>query len=282
MSDCVFALDKLSFAYPGHAALVDITLRIQAGQRIALLGANGSGKSTLLKLLDALYFASSGTLEAFGEVLDEAYFADETHNFRFRQRVGLVFQNPDVQIFNPSVWDEIVFGPLQLGWPRDKILQAAEAIMSRFGLHHLQDRPPHRLSGGEKKRVALASILILEPEVLLLDEPTAALDPESQSEVIRFMIDSQGAGRTLITATHDLEIITDIADYAFVLHQGRLVAEGTPEAILAEQQLLQDTGLAHAHWHRHANGELHRHQHSHAHHHAHDANASPRYRPRKA
>jgi len=277
MTEAVFALEDLSFAYPRHPALEHISLRIQAGQRIALLGANGSGKSTLLKLLDALYFPTQGTLSAFGDALSEARFADEAVNFAFRRRVGLVFQNPDIQIFNPTVFDEITFGPLQMGWAREEILRRADAILARFGIAHLKDRAPHRLSGGEKKRVALASVLILEPEVLLLDEPTAALDPASQGEVIRFLIESQGSGRTIITATHDLEIVADIADYAFVLAGGKLVAEGSPAEILNNEALLRDTHLAHAHWHRHADGALHAHVHAHRHDHPH-AEGHSRYR----
>jgi cobalt/nickel transport system ATP-binding protein len=281
MNDCVFELNAVSYAYQRHQALDDLSLRIARGQRIALLGANGSGKSTLLRLMDALYFAGAGEVKAFGETLSEHAFEDEKRNYAFRRRVGFVFQNPDVQLFNPTVFDEVAFGPLQLGWERERILAAVDAMLARFAISHLKDRAPHRLSGGEKKRVALASVLILDPEVLLLDEPTAALDPESQGEVIRFLIESRGTPRTIVTATHDLDIVEDIADYAFVLDKGKLVAEGPPAGILAAEDLLRRTHLAHAHWHVHADGEVHAHQHAHRHAHEHDhgsASAS-RYRP---
>ena len=281
MSDTVFELNEVSYAYQGLAALDALTLKIQRGQRIALLGANGSGKSTLLRLLDALYFPQQGELRAFGDVLSEVGFADDGVNYAFRQRVGLVFQNPDVQLFNPTVFDEVAFGPLQMGWPKDKILARVEDSLARFAISHLKQRAPHRLSGGEKKRVALASVLILAPEVLLLDEPTAALDPESQGEVIRFLIEARGSGQTLITATHDLDIVEDIADYAFVLADGQLVAEGTPAEILADQDLLIRTHLAHAHWHIHADGKAHQHLHAHRHEHEHHAEPLTRYRPFK-
>jgi cobalt/nickel transport system ATP-binding protein len=265
----VFELADVGYDYQGRAALEAISLCIRRGQRVALLGANGSGKSTLLRLLDALYFPSRGEIRAFGETLSEAAFADDAVNYAFRRRVGLVFQNPDVQIFNPTVFDEVAFGPLQLGWARDEILARVDAILARFAIGHLRDRAPHRLSGGEKKRVALASVLIMQPEVLLLDEPTASLDPESQGEVIRFLIESRGSGRTIVTATHDLEIVEDIADYAFVLAEGRLVGEGRPAELLEDAELLRRTHLAHAHWHVHANGVTHMHFHSHRHHHDH-------------
>lgn len=281
MSDTVFELNEVSYAYQGLVALDALTLKIRRGQRIALLGANGSGKSTLLRLLDALYFPQRGELRAFGDVLSEAGFADDAVNYAFRQRVGLVFQNPDVQLFNPTVFDEVAFGPLQMGWPKDKILARVEESLARFAISHLKQRAPHRLSGGEKKRVALASVLILAPEVLLLDEPTAALDPESQGEVIRFLIEARGSGQTIVTATHDLDIVEDIADYAFVLADGRLVAEGRPAEILADQDLLIRTHLAHAHWHIHADGKAHQHLHAHRHEHEHHAETLTRYRPFK-
>ncbi len=265
MTDCLFELIDVSYAYQTQAALSELSLRIGRGERVALLGANGSGKSTLLRLLDALYFPDTGELRAFGDVLSETALAEAETNFAFRRRVGLVFQNPDVQIFNPTVFDEVAFGPLQLGWPKDRILRQVEETLARFAIGHLKDRAPHRLSGGEKKRVALASVLILEPEVLLLDEPTAALDPESRGEVIRFLAESKNTGRTIVTATHDLDIVEDIADYVFVLADGRLAGEGKPADILADGALLRRTHLAHAHWHVHADGEAHLHPHGHRH-----------------
>ena len=259
MSDFVFEVNDVCFAYRNQPALDGLSLKIQSGQRVALLGANGSGKSTALRLLDALHFPASGELRAFGNVLDEDGFADDDFNFAFRRKVGFVFQNPDVQLFNPTVFDEVAFGPLQMGWDKERILQGVEEILARFSIAHLKERPPHRLSGGEKKRVALASVLILEPEVLLLDEPTAALDPESQGEVIRFLIESRATGRTIVTATHDLHIVEAIADHVYVLAQGRVVGEGKPADILADDELLRKTRLLHAHLHVHENGEEHVH-----------------------
>lgn len=257
MSDCVFELTDVSYAYQRQMALASLSMRVERGCRVALLGANGSGKSTLLRLLDALYFPASGEVKAFGETLGEAAFADDAVNFAFRRRVGLVFQNPDVQLFNPTVFDELAFGPLQLGWPRERILRAVERILARFALGHLKERAPHRLSGGEKKRVALASVLILEPDVLLLDEPTASLDPESRSAVIRFLNESRDTGRTIVTATHDLDILEDIADRVFVLADGKVAGAGTPAEILANADLLRATHLAHAPLHVHAAGTAH-------------------------
>ncbi|WP_263772004.1 energy-coupling factor ABC transporter ATP-binding protein [Propionivibrio soli] len=270
MNEPVFELTDVSYAYQSVPALDGVNLSIRRGERIALLGANGSGKSTLLRLLDGLSFANGGSLRAFGEALDEASLSDERTHYSFRRRVGFVFQNPEVQLFNPTVFDELAFGPLQLGWSRAEILQRIEEIAERFSLGHLKNRSPHRLSGGEKKRVALASVMIVDPEVLLLDEPTAALDPESQSEMIRFLAASRNTGRTLIIATHDLDVLPDIADYAYVLDRGRVAGAGTPAEILANEALLRRTRLIHAHWHSHADGTAHIHAHGHGHVHRHE------------
>ena len=259
----VFAVSDVAYSYHGTPALDGLSLTIEAGQRIVLLGANGSGKSTLLRLLDGLYFPSRGRIEAFGEALSEEGFAEDEAALAFRRRVGFVFQNPDVQLFNPTVFDEIAFGPLQMGWPKDEVRRRVAQALDDFSIAHLKDRPPHRLSGGEKKRVALASVLVLDPEVLLFDEPTASLDPESASHLIDFLVKSRGSGRTVVTATHDLDIVEDIADHCFVLDRGRVIASGSPQAILGDVPLLARTGLSHAHLHLHGAHAAHSHHHLH-------------------
>lgn len=258
-----FELTDVTYRYDDITALDRLSLTIESGRRIAVLGANGSGKSTLLRLLDGLYFPEKGTITAFGKPVTEQAMQDEEFAFAFRRRVALVFQNPDVQLFNPTVFDEVAFGPLQLCWDKGEIRRRIDETLEMLEISHLKDRSPHRLSGGEKKRVALASVLILEPEVLLMDEPTAALDPKSRGHVIDFLADRSNAGRTVITATHDLDIIEDIADHCLVFENGKLAAEGTPAAILADHELLERTNLIHAHRHRHPDGSLHSHPHVH-------------------
>ena len=263
MSEIIFDVQNITYRYEESAALDGLTLAIKKNQRIAVLGANGSGKSTLLRLLDGLYFPNDGTISAFGETLTEEKFQDDEFAFRFRRRVSLVFQNPDVQLFNPTVFDEVAFAPLQLRWKKDEIKTKVAETLEMMEIAHLKDRSPHRLSGGEKKRVALASVLILDPEVLLLDEPTAALDPKSRGRVIDFLIGWGGGAKTVITATHDLDTVKDIADYCFVFQNGRVVGEGTPDKILADTELLERTNLIHAHHHQHPSGETHSHPHLH-------------------
>ncbi len=259
----IFEVRDVTYLYNDVTALSGLSLSIKQHQRVAILGANGSGKSTFLRLLDALYFPDKGTISAFDENLTEEAFGDEEFAFRFRRRVALVFQNPDVQLFNPTVFDEVAFGPLQMRWSKDEIRRRVNDTLEMMEIAHLKDRSPHRLSGGEKKRVALASVLILEPEVLLLDEPTAALDPKSQGRVVDFLVGWGGAAKTVVTATHDLDIVEDIADYCFVFQNGRVAREGTPAQILADNELLESTNLIHAHRHSHPSGIVHSHSHLH-------------------
>jgi len=253
-----FEAEAVRFEYGKVAALEELTLQVRAGERIALLGANGSGKSTLLRLMDGLHFASEGTLRFRGAALTEAAMEDDEFAMRFRRQVGLVFQNPDIQLFNPTVFDEVAFGPLQLGWPREKILERVYSVLQWIGAEHLKDRAPYRLSGGEKKRVAIASVIVLDPDVLLLDEPTAALDPKSQSQVIELLEGWNDGGKTVITATHQLEILPEICGRAVVLENGAVVADGAPAEVLADTALLESANLIHSHRHLHG-GVAHRH-----------------------
>lgn len=273
MGEPVFELEHVDFAYEsGQTALKDVTLSICAGERIVILGSNGSGKSTLLKLLDGLYFPTGGTLKAFGQPLTEAAFGDDAFNFAFRRRVGLVFQDTDVQLFNGSVFDEVAFAPLQLDLPRVDVIARVESALRDLRIDGLRDRAPHRLSGGEKRRVALASVLSLGPEVWLLDEPTTGLDPRSQSWLVDFICAQGAAGRTVVTATHDLSIVDTIADRVLVFGENhQLAAVGSPTDILSNNDLLLACNLTHEHWHRHpGQPDGHRHTHYHGAPHDHD------------
>ena len=191
----VFEVRDLTYLYEeGQIALEQVSLAIRGGESVAILGSNGSGKSTLLKLLDGLYFPHSGEVCAFGQPLSEQNLAQEAFNFDFRRRVGLVFQDSDVQLFSSSVWDEVAFAPLQLGIEAQEVEQRVVQALQALRIEKLRERAPHRLSGGEKKRVAIASVLSLNPHVWLMDEPTAGLDPRSQSWLIDFILDYQRQG----------------------------------------------------------------------------------------
>lgn len=248
-TETVFKIHDMSFAYEGkQTALEDINLTVQSGECLVILGANGCGKSTLLKLLDGLYFPSKGTINVFGQALTEDALRNLDFNFAFRRRVGLVFQDADVQLFSPSVLDEVAFAPLQLGLPRDEVNQRVEDALQTLRIEKLRDRAPHRLSGGEKRRVALASLLTLQPDVWLLDEPTTGLDPRSQSWLVEFILEQRAAGKTVITATHDLNIAAQIATKIHVFNEEhQITASGTVDDILSDHDLLHRCNLGHYH-----------------------------------
>jgi cobalt/nickel transport system ATP-binding protein len=243
----LFAVEQLTCRYQIAKALDGLTLSIPEGTRVALLGANGSGKSTLLRLLDGLYFAESGSLTFRGAQLTEERFSEDEFAFAFRRQVGLVFQNPDSQLFNPTVFDEVAFSPLQMKWPRQEIRDRVMETLEWLRIGHLKDRAPQRLSGGEKKRVALASVLVLDPAVLLLDEPTAGLDPRSQGQLNDLLVQWGGGGKSVIIATHDLADLRDTVDRCYVLDSGSLAAEGSPDEILGNVELLQRSNLVYRH-----------------------------------
>ncbi len=247
----VFETRDVSFAYEGgQSALERVSLTIHPGDSVVVLGANGSGKSTLLKVLDGLYFPSSGTVSAWGEPLTEAALREDEFNFAFRRRVGLVFQDSDVQLFSASVLDELAFAPLQLGISRAEVSERVESALAALRIESLRQRAPHRLSGGEKRRVALASLLTLQPEVWLLDEPAAGLDPRSQSWLVEFIQEQRRLGKTIITATHDLGLAEEVATTIHVFSEDhRVIAAGKPEAILGDHDLLHRCNLYHYHAH---------------------------------
>ena len=249
INEPIFEVNNVTFAYDGkQTALDNVSLTVEAGESLVILGANGSGKSTLLKLLDGLYFPSKGSICAFGQPLSEDGLRDDATNFAFRRRVGLVFQDTDVQLFSPSVMDEIAFAPLQLGLAREEVLERVDAAMQALRIEKLRDRAPHRLSGGEKRRVALASVLTLRPDVWLLDEPTTGLDPRSQSWLVDFILEQRDQGKTVITATHNLEVAEEIASAVYVFDEDHTItATGTPGEILCDHDLLHRCNLEHYH-----------------------------------
>jgi cobalt/nickel transport system ATP-binding protein len=236
----VFSCRDLEYSYLDRfPALAGVSLDVVRGEKLALLGANGCGKSTLLKVLDGLVFPTAGTFHAFGEPVTEAALEDEQFSRGFRARVGFVFQNSDAQVFSPSVLEEVAFGCLQMGLSREETLDRVSDVLRMLGISELADRAPFQLSGGQKKRVAIASVLVMNPEVLLFDEPTAALDPRTQRWLAELILELNAAGKTIVLATHDLEALRLIADRALVLGEDHtVVRDGTPAELLADRSLL--------------------------------------------
>lgn len=268
MADFVFELEDVQFSYLGkYPALHNINMDVRRGEKIAVIGANGSGKSTLLHMLDGLIFPDQGTVKAFGSELSENALEDEDFSMEFRKKVGLVFQNPDVQLFCPTVREDITFGSLQLGVGKDEIEKRLKEHADFLGIEDLLDRSPHQLSIGEKRKVAIASTLMINPDVLILDEPTAGLDPLTTRHIIDLLIHANESGKTIITSTHDLHIVEEISDIVYVFsHEKKIVRSGPPDEILEDDRLLADNNLIHVHSHRHKD-KVHVHPHQHLDHH---------------
>jgi cobalt/nickel transport system ATP-binding protein len=245
--EIVLSCDNISYSYLDRfPALCDVSVRVRRGEKLALLGANGCGKSTLLKVLDGLVFPTSGTVTAFGHPVTEESLEDEQMSRAFRSRVGFVFQNSDAQVFSPTVREEIAFGPLQLGLGRDEVTGRVADVLAMLGIAELADRAPYQLSGGQKKKVAIASVLAMNPEVLLFDEPTAALDPRTQLWLTELIEQLSSAGKTIVHATHDLEILDRLADRCVVFSEDhQVVTETTPDELLGRRDLLVEVNLIH-------------------------------------
>lgn len=263
-----FQLAGVHQAYrPGVESLCGVTLTIAQGEHVAIVGANGSGKSTLLKLLDGLVFCSAGSVTTFGKPLTEDVLEEPGFRRDFRSRVGFVFQDADVQLFCSNVYDELAFGPLQLGLAEHEVRARIDEAAAGLRLEKLLDRAPYTLSGGEKKRVAIGAVLTMRPDVLLMDEPTNALDPRSQVWLLEVLAEMRRAGRTVVIATHDLSAAEEACDRMVVLSEEHVVvADGSPAEVLAQRDLLLKVNLIHEHSHRHGERS---HQHPHAHGHVH-------------
>ncbi|HJX73999.1 MAG TPA: ABC transporter ATP-binding protein [Candidatus Deferrimicrobiaceae bacterium] len=257
-------LADIHYAYrEGIPALSGLSLSVYPAERIAVLGANGCGKSTLLKLLGGLIFPQSGSYRAFGRQIDDRLLSRDPFGIYFRKEVGILFQNSDAQLFNPTVEDEIAFGPLQMNDPPEEIRSKVHRTIEMFGIGAIRDRAPYELSGGEKKKVAIASMMVMDPQILLLDEPTAGLDPRSSRALVDAIIEAEESGKTVVTATHDLHVVSEIARRVLVFGEDRrILASGTPEEILSDRSLLLAANLVHLHRHAHED-YWHAHEHEH-------------------
>ena len=225
----------LRYAYPdGTPALRGVSFRITHGEAVAVVGENGAGKSTLLQHLNGCLLPSAGTLLVGDYAITRATLP------AVRRAVGMVFQDPDDQLFMPTVFDDVAFGPLHLGLTPDDVRRRVDEALATVGAAHLADRPPYRLSGGEKRAVAIATVLAMQPDILVMDEPTASLDPRSRRRVIELL---RSFRHTKIIATHDLDMALDVCPRALVMHRGVVRADGPAVDLLRDDALLAECGL---------------------------------------
>ncbi len=231
----VITINNLSFTYPdGQPALAGISLTVYRGETVAIIGPNGAGKSTLLLHLNGILH-SNGAVRALGRPVSEK-------NLKWvRSKVGLVFQNPDDQLFSPTVFDDVAFGPINMGYSEAEVRQLVVKALDWVGMAGYERRSPHHLSIGEKKRIAIATVLSMSPEILAIDEPTSNLDPRSKWSFIGLL---QRLPMTRIIASHDLELVKALCQRTIVLDHGRVVADGDTSHILADISLLKTYGLA--------------------------------------
>ena len=231
---------NITFSYDdGTEALNNVNLKVDKGDIVALLGKNGAGKSTLFLHFNGILRPDNGEIIIDGEKLKY----DKKSLIKFRQKVGLVFQNPDDQIFAPSVEEDVAFGPLNLKLPMEEVQKRVHEALERVGMVGFEKKAPHHLSGGQKKRVAIAGILAMKPEIMVFDEPTAGLDPKGASKIINLLKELNEQGITIIISTHDVDLVPQYANKVYVLHEGEIIGEGTAKDIFSNKGLINKANL---------------------------------------
>lgn len=231
---------NITFSYDdGTEALNNVNLKVDKGDIVALLGKNGAGKSTLFLHFNGILRPDKGEIIIDGEKLKY----DKKSLIKFRQKVGLVFQNPDDQIFAPSVEEDVAFGPLNLKLPMEEVQKRVYEALERVGMAGFEKKAPHHLSGGQKKRVAIAGILAMKPEIMVFDEPTAGLDPKGASKIINLLKELNEQGITIIISTHDVDLVPQYANRVYVLHEGEIIGDGTARDIFSNKELIDKANL---------------------------------------
>jgi cobalt/nickel transport system ATP-binding protein len=260
----IIKIQDISYNYYGMIpALSGVNLSINDGEMCAIIGSNGCGKSTLMHIMNGLVFPDSGNIYYDNKEITETSLRDKNFLKLFRENVGYVFQNSDIQLFCQTVLDEFIFGPLQLGLSKEEAYERAMQVFQMLNIEYLKDRSTLMLSGGERKKVAIGSVLTMNPRLLLLDEPASGLDPKTQSFLVELIMDLNQAGKTIVMATHDLALIDDLKPRVVVLsEEHNIEASGSAMDILQNTDLLVKVNLIHEHRHRH-DKKTHKHPHSH-------------------
>jgi cobalt/nickel transport system ATP-binding protein len=249
----IIQLENIHYSYSSkHKALEGINLSVRKGEILAIIGSNGSGKSTLFHVLGGLLFPNNGNYFFKQSAITERALQNDSVNRNFRSSIAYVFQNPDSQLFCPTVFDELMFAPLQLGLPIEIARERTHSVMKMLNIESLSDRPSYMLSGGEKKRVAIGSVLTMNPEVLLFDEPMSGLDPKSRAFLIELLFQLNEAGKTILIATHHLQLVDHLQSRVAVINEQHSIEKiGAADDILTDKDLLVRTNLIHENWHVH-------------------------------
>jgi len=233
MNSNAIVVQNLSFRYPDKTlALQNVSFTIKSGECVGLIGPNGAGKSTLFQVLMGFLEPTQGIIQILNQDLNK-----KTRK-QIRKKVGLVFQDPNDQLFSPTLWEDIAFGPFNLGYNREEIDRRVEETLKSLGLGNLKSKAPHYLSFGEKKKAALATILSMDPEIIFLDEPFSNLDPESYADILQIVQAYRKKGLTIIVATHDVDVLPDLVDNCILLDKGEMIAERNVRDMLTDYVLL--------------------------------------------
>lgn len=232
--DTALRVERLSFAYPdGHVALRDVSLKLRPGEKVALVGPNGAGKSTLMLHLNGI-LSGDGDVEIAGLPLQKDNLPV------IRGKVGLVFQNPDDQLFSPTVFEDVAFGPLHMGLPEGEVMRRVDDALLQVGMSGFADRLSHHLSTGEKKRISIATVLSMDPAILVLDEPSAGLDPRARRNLMGLLRELR---HTLLVSTHDMAMVAELFPRMVVMDEGRIVADGPTDQLMSDTAFLESHGL---------------------------------------
>jgi len=236
----VVETQDITYEYPdGTKALKTVNFIAEEGEIVALLGPNGAGKSTLFLHFNGILKPSFGTVIIDGEPVN--YSKKEL--MRIRQKVGIVFQNPDDQLFAPTVIEDVAFGPMNMGLSKDEVELRVKEALYRVGMDGFENKPPHHLSGGEKKRVAIAGILAMKPKIMVLDEPTSGLDPKGASQILKLLYQLNNEGMTIIISTHDVDLVPIYASKVYIINQGKIIKNGTSSEVFEDVKTIRDANL---------------------------------------
>ena len=236
----VIETKNISYHYPdGTKALEEVDFKVKKGKIIALLGPNGAGKSTLFLQFNGILQPSSGSVVVDGEPLSY----QKKDLLKVRQKVGIVFQNPDDQLFAPTVMEDVAFGPMNIGLSNEEVENRVKEALNRVGMEGYEDKAPHHLSGGQKKRVAIAGILAMKPEIMVLDEPTSGLDPRGASQILRLLYQLNKDGMTIVISTHDVDLVPLYAYNVYIISEGKIIKEGSPQEVFEDVKTIRKANL---------------------------------------